>query len=244
MFTTKSSKARADSSLASDDLLARVTASVGALDVGAENDSIAELREDQARIRTAIEDGRARFDKVRDDQRISSGPNGASVANALLAGGRGVDVLGAAGRTKDELETERAALTEALTELRRREDAAGREIERIRRQARRRLHGCMVPLIDALEQDARTAARQIVDIYTVLRAIALATETRFDADHLTEKATCALSGSRTAGLVTRTEKLQVPDSIYALLLAAERKGEATSHIAYAAIPAPVLSRLQ
>lgn len=106
----------------------------------------------------------------------------------------------------------------ALTELRRREDEAGREIERSRRQARRRPHGCMAPLIEALERDVRTAAKQIVDIYTVLRAVALATETRFDADHLTEKATCALLGSRTAGLVTRTEKLQVPDAIYALLL--------------------------
>jgi hypothetical protein len=220
-----------------DDVRADASAALDALDLTPEREQVADLKRDIARIDEAIKDGNARLAKVRDHLAVYSGPDKLAVADMLLAGRKGGDVLDAAGRTQAELEEERTVLMDALRELRRRSDAASRRIEEVRRQAKRRVFDCLQPLIAAIEQDARAAAQQVVESFTMLRAISLLTDRGIEGARLGEKVVSAILGP--PGLVPRTRYLDVPDDIQALLRRLEEKGGDLRITAPSSVVAPV-----
>jgi hypothetical protein len=220
-----------------DDVLADARDALDALDLSAEREQVADLMRDIAHIDKAIADGNARLAKVRNHLAVYSGPDKLAVADMLLAGRKSDDVLTAAGRTEAELAEERTVLMDALRELRRRSDAASRQIEEVRRQAKRRVFDCLQPLIAAIEQDARGAAQQVVESFTMLRAISLLTDRGIEGARLGEKAVSAILGP--PGLVARTRYLDVPDDIQALLRRLEEKSGDLRITVHSSVVAPV-----
>jgi hypothetical protein len=149
---------------------------------------------------------------------------GGSVANALLAG---VGPSEAAELLVDraQLEHEREALNEGITELNRRDNALQGERRLLPPTVGRRIMAELQPLCDVIEAEAREAAQVIERSFAALSAISRAARTNPTAMHATADAVAGMRGG--AGLLSAAgDVLDVPAGINEVLALLADKGPA------------------
>lgn len=147
---------------------------------------------------------------------------GGSVANALLAGvgaSEAADLLA----DKAQLEHERDALSEGIAELNRRERALQDERRLLPPAVGRRIMAELQPLCDAIEAEARDAARVIERSFAALSAISGATRTNSMGMQATAAAVAGMRGGD--GLLSAGgDTLDVPTGIAEALSLLADKG--------------------
>jgi hypothetical protein len=212
-------------------IIAEARHRIEALDLSAENARIEQIDAQLAQIEQAMTAARERNDQIgillrpfrRDGGSLPmlTPEAGTSVANALLAG---VDPSVAAGSTIDaaQLEHERDALKEGISEL----VARDRSLRATRRglpsATGRRIMAELKPLCDVLEQQAREAAQVIERAFAALCAISNATRTH--ASGLDGATNAVLAMQEPGGLLASRTLVDVPDEITGLLKLLQAKG--------------------
>lgn len=137
---------------------------LAAIDVSAENARIAEQEAEIQRLAAARARASARLQEMLETPILT----GAEVADALLEDG---DALELGRQSREEVENERASVRAGIAELDRRQQAARAAISAEREAARRKTAAALVPLVDAMEEEARTAADAIKQCLSAAEAL-------------------------------------------------------------------------
>lgn len=204
--------------------LATARAAFAALDVTAENDSIAALEMEREQASAAIERAEARCTEISQALAAYVEPDhGEATADALLAG-IGPREAADTGLDRTAMIEERAALRAGIGELRRRYDATYRQIIEVQRETFGRAGILAAPLADALFDRAREAAQIIVECYAALAAVESAT--RYGAGEVERMGRIAGIILSHDGLLESVRSIPVPDAISEVLRALQGKGTA------------------
>lgn len=99
--------------------------------------------------------------------------DGAAVVDRLLAGETAVSDLAP---SRDALEAELRALSQACEEIRRRQERISRALEIARKGAHQAIAEALVDVVDELKFETTQAANRLLSIYASLEAIATVTE--------------------------------------------------------------------
>lgn len=155
-------------------ILAATAAAFASIDVSAENTRIDELIADTDRCEKAISDAEARCTHIARTKADYSGPDGRSVANALL-GDAHVSEAALAGPNFDKLDDERLSLQAGIRELKRQIDDNGYEIRSIRLETSGKAAVAAEPIVEGLREQAEEAGRNLLEAWASIYAIAIAT---------------------------------------------------------------------
>jgi hypothetical protein len=206
-----------------------------ALDFSAENARVQATADALAQIDQALATAQARHQEVltllrplnRSEASAFGFPIGAgdSVANALLSGVNPTDAA-AAVDDKAKLEHERDALKEGMSALVRRQQSLADSRRMLPGEIGRRILEELQPVCDALEAEAREAAKVIERAFAGLSAIGMATRANPRALQMTATALAALRGGANHGLLSGGDTAGVPPEIVDLLAILMTKGPA------------------
>jgi len=205
-------------------VLNEVAAAFALIDVTAENERIAELIADTERCEKAMGDAEARCGEIARIKADYRGPDGRSVADALL-GDAHVSEAALAGPNFDKLEDERLSLRAGIRELQRRIDDNGYEIRSIRLKASNRAAVAAEPIVEALREQAEDAGRSLLEAFAAMYAISIATKGHHPTLDLLKPLAEDLTRSR-ALLEEHHGGITVPDEICDVLKALQGKGTA------------------
>ena len=155
-------------------ILAATATAFAAIDVSAENTRIAELTADIERCEKAISDAEARCTQIARIKAEYRGPDGRSVANALLTDTH-VSEAALAGPSLEKMEEERLGLCAGIGELRRRIEDSSSEISAIQGEASDKAAREAGPMVEALLDQARKAACTLLETWASVEAVCTAT---------------------------------------------------------------------
>ena len=165
--------------------------------------------------------------------------DGAAIADAILEGS--VEGVTAAAPGLDDLTNERAGLRAAIGELRRRAQSASELRRSLQHEAKARSAPLAAPVIEQMRQEALTAARTLVNVWTATQAISRVTGSG-DAAMLgreLEEVAAAFYDNQGLLVSERSNSLPIPANIVAMLSGLAEKGAALPFHSFTEIPRPV-----
>lgn len=204
-------------------IIARAARAFEALSFEAENAEIDRLSSDLQAADKAAERARRRASQIGDLRRDYRGPDGASVADALLADANVTDAA-IAGQSLAALEEEQTALSAGVREIGNRCRAYQEAIDQVRADSATRLAAEAQELTDALIADAQRSARELLDTFAALFAVNRAARTGASELNQMSGAIEALFSNR--GLMQWTKTAEVPREIVDCLAPLKNKGRA------------------
>lgn len=194
----------------------------GALDLSAENNRLAELQADLARVNEAITRADERISEIK-RLRSADGPDGEAVANALLSGADAM-VAARTGPTSDQLTEELNSLRAGIGELNGQARVIREHMDQVRQDAAHRAAECANGLVGALMAEMRSDAERIVEGFAAIAAINNAARGHAAERMLANNAVEGLSGSDK--LLGSRRSIDVPRDIRDLLAVLADKGPA------------------
>lgn len=216
-------------------LFAELAIALDGLDFAAENEAIAELANEQARLESSIAEARARTVEISDDIAAWKGPDAGAIADSLLSG---TDALQATKvrPSEEDLRAGRESLRLAIVELQGRVRDVEAKIDAHRQAIRRRVGSELEPLADAFLADAQRAAQSILTNYAALMAAFCIAPFGADTYLRLQGASGGLHGG--GKLLPFVDNIDVPQDLLDVLAKLDGKSSALRTRAPASIEAP------
>ncbi len=203
--------------------LERARAAFAALDLEHENSEIARIEAEMASIAQAAERAQTRIAEVSRALAESRGPSGHDVADQLLQGADAREAA-AAGPSREDLESERAALQAATRDLRRREDDLRAAVSAVETTAAQQAADLAGPLLSAIEADMIEAVSRIRHGWAAASAVRAAARS---GGPLVDKARRMLEAASSGDALLSFERIVAVDpEIVAALAPLTTKGRA------------------
>lgn len=204
-------------------ILATARSAFAALDFTADNDRIAALEAERARIEAASATAEARVNElnVEISAYIRADPSHA-IADALLDHAT-PSAAAIASPGRDAMIEERARLNAGIAELRRRDGDTYAAIRAVQQEATGKAGKAGAPLIAALVEEARAAAQRLADAFAALDAVSSATRHGHGERDLVGQAVGRMAAP--GGLIT-ARTVRVPAAIIDTVRGLEGKGAA------------------
>ncbi len=211
-------------------------AKVAALDLSAENATIAQLTAELEDIASAESRGQARLSEIASTLMNWRGPDAHAVAKALLSDDA-ADTLANTAPSKDALTEEREALQAGIVELRKRADVIRDRIRQEEANIARLAAAALSPLADAIANDARRAARDILAAYAAVYAINRSTKGAAEACYALREPVRALSLGVNALLPPQPD-IEAPAEVREILAMMVGKSPSLHNLRIGSIPMP------
>lgn len=199
-------------------------AAIAALDFSAENERIADIEAEISRMQAAIEKAEARCTELAHAKMGLRAKDATAIADAILADVSPTEAAAIA-PSAEVIDSERNALRAAITDLRHRIQDARDQITKIQREASSKTRDVVRPLVEALQDQARQAGENIVEIFASVSAISRAFGDCFDleADKL-GRGVENLASHR--GIIHPRRNVDTPIDILSIIEGARGKGRA------------------